>query len=129
MDIGHVVLKLRSDGVGICSALTNVGNDDICVNRKFSLEEISWQRSSESGGTHVEHMKDLVEFQPPGDNCHFIVLRVEISRDYVPFTPLDDVPLNLGHNPAIESPISASPGMSITGPTHVLNCSIASNTD
>jgi len=74
-------------------------------------------------------MKDPVEIQPPAGNRLFIVLRVEMSRDYVPFTPLDYAPLNLGHSPAIESSVSASPGMSTADPTHAVNCSIASNTD
>jgi len=74
-------------------------------------------------------MKDPVEVLPPAGNCLFIVLRVEISREYVPFTPLGDAPLNLGHSPAFESSVSASPGMSTADPTHVVNCSIASNTD
>ena len=38
MDVGNVVLKLRNDGVGVYNALTNVGNDYICVYRKFGLE-------------------------------------------------------------------------------------------
>ena len=74
-------------------------------------------------------MKDPVEVQPPGGNCLFIILRVEMSRDYVPFTPLDDAPPNLGHGPAIENSISTSPDMSTAGLTHVVNSSIASNTD
>jgi len=74
-------------------------------------------------------MEDPVEVQPPAGNCLFIVLRVEMSRDYVSFTPLDDAPLNLSHSPIFESSVSASPGMSAANPTHVVNCSIASNTD
>jgi len=41
MDVGNIMLKLRNDGVGICNALTNVGNDQICVDRKLGLEEVS----------------------------------------------------------------------------------------
>jgi len=74
-------------------------------------------------------MKDPVEVQPPGGNCLLVVLRVEMSRDYILFTPLGDAPPNLGHSPAIEGLISISPGMSTAGPTHVVNRSIASSTD
>jgi len=74
-------------------------------------------------------MKDPVQVQPPGGNCLFIVLRVEMSRDHIPFAPVDDAPPNLGHSPAIESSVSASPSMSTAGPTHVVNRSIASSTD
>ena len=74
-------------------------------------------------------MEDPVEVQPPAGNRLFIVLRVEMSRDHIPFTPPDDAPLNLGHSPAFESSVSASPGMSTADPTHTVNCSIASNTD
>ena len=101
----------------------------MCVDRKFGLEEISEQRSLyRSGRTHTEHVEDSDEFQPPGGNCLFIVLRVEMSREYVPFTPLDDAPLNIGHSPTIEGPVSGSPRVSTPGPTYVVNCSIASST-
>ena len=74
-------------------------------------------------------MEDPVEVQPPAGNRLFIVLRVEMSGDYASFAPLDDTPLNLGHSPTFESSVSALPGMSTADPTHVVNCSIASNTD
>ena len=41
MDVGNVVTKLRDDDMGACNALTNVGNDYICVNHKCGLEEAS----------------------------------------------------------------------------------------
>ena len=74
-------------------------------------------------------MKDPAEVQPPGGDCFLIVLRMEKPRDRVPFTILFDVPLDLGHGPMIESLVSGLHDMSIAGPTHVVNCSIASNTD
>ena len=124
----HCTMDVRNDGVGVCNALTNVGNDQVCVNRKLGLGEVSQRRSYRSGGTHVEHMKNPLEVRPPGGNCLFIVLRVEMSGDYVPFASLD-VPLNLCHSPAIGNSISGSPDISTSGLTHVVNCSIASNTD
>ena len=35
------MLKLRKNDVGARNALANVGNDQICVDRKFGLEEVS----------------------------------------------------------------------------------------
>ena len=55
-------------------------------------------------------MKDPIEVQPPGGNRFLIVFRVEKSRDRVPFTPLDDVPLDLGHGPVIERLVGEPPG-------------------
>ena len=39
--------------------------------------------------THVEDLKNLVEDQFPSGDHLFVVLRVETSRDHIPFTPLD----------------------------------------
>jgi len=39
--------------------------------------------------THVKGLKNLVEVQPPDRDRLFVVLRVEVSGDHVPFTPLD----------------------------------------
>ena len=50
-------------------------------------------------------MKDPIEVQPPGRDRLLIVLGVEESRDRISFTPLDDVPLDLGHSPAIEESV------------------------
>jgi len=44
-------------------------------------------------------MPDPLEFQIPGDNRLFIVLRVVTSRDHVPFAPLDDIPLDPVRSP------------------------------
>ena len=56
--------------------------------------------------THVEDVEDLGEVQPPGSDRPFIALRVEESRDGVPFPPLDDLPLNLCHSPVIQDMVS-----------------------
>ena len=59
-------------------------------------------------------MKDPVDAQSPvGDR--FFIVRVENSRDHIPFAPLDDFPLDLGHSPAIQSMVSRSPGVCILG--------------
>ena len=52
--------------------------------------------------THIEDVKDPVEIQVPGSNRLFIVLGMKESRDSVPSTLLEKLPLNLAHSPAIE---------------------------
>jgi hypothetical protein len=59
------------------------------------------------------HFKDTtnpVEIQSPGGDCLLITLRAEIPRDRTLFTPLDDVSLDLEHNPAIVGLVSKSFG-------------------
>jgi len=46
-------------------------------------------------------MKDPDQVQPPGGDCFFVVLCVENSRDCIPFTLLDDVPLDTRDSPGI----------------------------
>jgi len=49
-------------------------------------------------------MENPVQVRPPGnDRLIIIALRMETSGDRVLFTPLGDVPLDIGHNPTIES--------------------------
>jgi len=49
---------------------------------------------------YVKDTKDPIEVQPPGGDRLFIILCVDKSRDHVPFTLLDDLPLNLHDGPA-----------------------------
>jgi len=37
----HGTMDVRNDGVGVYNALMNVGDNQICVDRKFGLEEVS----------------------------------------------------------------------------------------
>jgi len=53
--------------------------------------------------THIKHLKDILEVQPPAGNRLFIFLRVEMPTDHVPFTPLAELPLDIRYGPAIES--------------------------
>ena len=150
MDIGNdgvcvrdVVMDVGNKCVGVCDILVNIGNHSLgvhnivadvrndykCVNSKFGLEMGNQHRSPRSDGTHIEDEKDPVEVQPPGCDRLFIVLRVEKSRDRISFAPLDDIPLDLSHSPAIASLVSELPKVHIPGSTHVVNSPIASNTD
>ena len=144
MDVGDVVPELRYDRMGVydtlvdvrnngasaCDVVANVRDHYVCVYRKFGLE-IHGQRSPyKIGRTHVEDMKDPVEVRFPGGNHLLIILRVEMSRDHISLAPLHDVPLDLGHSPAIESSaVSEIPDVCIAGSTHTVNCSIASTTE
>ena len=82
-----------------------------------------------SGRTHLKDMKNPVQVQPPSSDRLIVVLPVETSRDRISFTPLDDVPLDLGHSPAIEGFVGKSFDVDIAGSTHIVNCSIALRTD
>ena len=129
--------------VWVFSTLLRMFETTVCVfvtSRRTSetttsvfIESSVWKRSQQwpyrSERTHVKDMEDPVEVQLPGGDHFFIVLRVEVSRDDVSFTPLDDVLLNLGHGPLVESLVSEPPSVWIIGSTYVVNCSIASNTD
>jgi len=142
MDVGDIVPELRNDDMGVYDALVNVRNsgvgvrdvmmnvrgDYVCVYRELSLEADNQRWSHKVDGTHIEDVKDPVEVQPPGGDHLLIILRVEMSRDCISLARLDEVPLYLGHSPAIESLVSELPDTGVTGPTHVVNRSIASNT-
>ena len=54
--------------------------------------------------TYVEDVKDPIEVQLPGSNNFFVALCVQESRERISSTLLDDLSLNLGHSPAIDSP-------------------------
>jgi hypothetical protein len=72
-----------------------------------------------------EDTTDLIEIQSPGSDCLLIILPVEISNDRKLFTPLDDVPLDLGHNPTIVGSVSELSRVCVADLTHVVNFSIA----
>ena len=48
-------------------------------------------------------MDNPVQIRPPGSDRPIIALRVQTPRDRVSFTSLNDVSLDLGHGPVIES--------------------------
>jgi len=48
---------------------------------------------------HVEDLKDPDEIQLPGSDSSLVVLCVEVSRNCVSFSLLDDIPLDLRHSP------------------------------
>jgi hypothetical protein len=70
-------------------------------------------------------LEDPVEILPPGCNHIFVVLRVEGSGDRMLVTLVNDIPLDLGHSPAIETFVSGPLNVWVTGSTYVVSCSIA----
>ena len=73
-------------------------------------------------------MENPIEVQPPGSDRLLLALCMVTSRDRIPFTPLDNVPLDLVHSPTIESSVNESHGVCIASSTYVVNCSIALRT-
>ena len=96
------VIGVWGSGTGGCSVVTNVRDGCTCVRQKFSLEAEGSQSSYRSERPHVKDAKNPVEVQSPGSDRFFIVLRVVTSRDHIPFTPLDDVPLDIIRSPDLE---------------------------
>ena len=104
-----VVTNVGNNGVGVCnvapddvfvpSVLMSVRNGCMCIYPKFSLEAESQHSSCRGDWTHVKDMKNPVEVQSPSGDRLFVVFRVIMSGDHIPFTPLDDVPLDLVHSP------------------------------
>jgi hypothetical protein len=92
-----------------------------------------WNREVSTGRyrndrTHGEDLKDIVEVQLPGGDRLFVVLHVEVSRDYIPFTPLDELLVNVCHGPTIEY-FSGRSEADVVGSTHNFNRFIAPYTD
>ena len=73
---------------------------------------VSWLGDINFGGIHKEIQEietrqlspsiRAIEVQPPDSNRVFVVLRAIASRDHIPFTPLDNVSLDLGRGPGRE---------------------------
>ena len=74
-------------------------------------------------------MKDPGKVIPPTDNLVLIDLGAENSEGHVPFTLLDDIPLDLGHGSAIEESAIGSLSVHIFCLAHVVSCPTAPRTD
>ena len=87
---------------------------DICtgVYRKLSLGMEGQALSDTSGeGTHVKDTANFVELQPPGSDRIAVVLRMEGSREYIPFASFDYMSLDPSHDPAIERLVNEPSGV------------------
>jgi hypothetical protein len=83
------------------------GNDDVGIQHELGLGVNGQQWShDDADGTYVEDEKDLTEIRPPGGDRFLVVLRVDKPRDCVPFSFLDNLPLNLYQLAMIKSIIS-----------------------
>ena len=73
---------------------------------------------------HITGMKNPVQVQPPGNSCLCNIFHMKTLRNHTLFAPLDDVPLDFVHSPAIENFVSRLCSMCIAGSTHhqFLNC-------
>ena len=79
---------------------------------------------------HPKNLKNLVEVQLPGRDRLFVVLRVKQSRDRIPFAPLDQLPLNICHSPAIgRTLVDGSKCMSLVRLTMSIRSSHHTQTD
>ena len=87
----------------VCNDSTGVGNDYMCVDRKFGPKADSERWLYKGGTTHVEDMKNPVEDQFPAGDLFLIVRRMDKSGDRIPPAVFDDLPLDLRHSPAIKS--------------------------
>ena len=98
--VWRIVMDARNSGVGVRSIVRDI---DACDSLKFSLQVKCQQRYHRGDRTDIGGLKNPVQVQPPGSDRFTVGLLVEISRDRISFTPLDDIRLDLGHSAAIES--------------------------
>lgn len=88
------------------------------------------QQSSKSHWTHIEDVKNLVEFQLPSSNLVLIALRVENSRNMAAPPLFDGFPLNIRDGPdKVRFIVSKPAKLRTTGSTYIVNWFIASHTD
>ena len=78
--------------------------------------------------THTKDMKDPGELLTPTHDHISVRSRMETPKDRVPFTLLDDLLLDLGHSPVIETLVSRSLDVHIAVSTYVVSFSIAPST-
>ena len=90
---------------------------------------VGWRPSDKGERTHIEDTTDLTQSHPPGSDRFFIALHTETLTDRTSLTPLHELPLDVGHNPAIKSLMRKSPCVRAHGLAHVVNPSIALRAD
>ena len=122
-------MHVGESGVGVRNLTTNVRIGCMRAGLKFGLEPESWRWSYTSDKTHIENMKNPVQVQLPGTDCLAVALLAKMSRDRISFTALDNMPLDLGHSPTVESLVRKPSRKAVAGSTCIVNCSIALRTD
>ena len=63
--------------------------------------------------TYIEDVEDPDKVVPPNGDIFLIALRVEQPGCHIPFTLLDDLPLDLANSPAVETSVSKSPSVPV----------------
>jgi hypothetical protein len=99
--VHNLILDAGNDGVGVRGIETAAATAVVIVSAFWEREVSSDHHSSDR--TYVQGLKNVFEVQPPGGNRLFIILHVALLRDRIPFTPLDQLPPDICHCPAIES--------------------------
>ena len=77
----------------------------------------------------MEDLKDPHEILLPTRNRILIALLVDKSRESIPFALVDGLLLNCGHGSVIGTVVSETLNAHLPDQTHVVNFSIAPNTD
>ena len=121
LDLHHIVLNIGNNGVRFRGVVTNVRESYVGIHSEFGLEVgDQWQHSSRNGGAHIEHMEDPTEIQIPSGDRILVTFRVEESRDRIPVSSFDDLPLDLRNGPTIEN-VVVSEMLVVDGFTHIVN--------
>ena len=74
-------------------------------------------------------MKNSDEILFPSCYLLLVALREDEPKDWIPFTLLDDLPLDPPQGSAIQTLVSGLLAVRITGPAHEVNSPIASRMD
>ena len=67
-------MDIRNDGVSVFGDGVDVGNDYVCIYRKFGLEVNSQRWLCGGDGTYIENVENPVEVQSPGGDRLLIIL-------------------------------------------------------
>jgi hypothetical protein len=112
-----VMITFGNNGEGVHDIILDARNDDVGWEREVSSGHHSGDR------TYVQDLKNVFEVQPPGGDRLFMFLHVEKLRDHIPFTPLDQILLDICHCPAIERVYISGRlvEMRVAGLTHSVN--------
>ena len=71
------------------------------------IANVFWKQEVSKGPysgdkTHVEDLKHLVQVQPPGGDLFLVGLGMQVSRNPVSFSLLDDIPSDLRYGPGVK---------------------------
>ena len=79
--------------------------------------------------TYVENVKDPNKVLLPGNDFVLVAFGEDESVERVPFTLLDDLPLDFGQSTVIETKVSRVFRVKIIGLAHIVSSPIESRTD